>query len=217
MSKSREARRLELIEQGMPLVEKIAQRVMSRFVDRRGPNGYQTPPDMDDFRQQGYLGLLEAADRYVARKAKAGKFKAFAFFRIRGSIIDANRRRAYRDQTNLSFDHLTELYGGDNPLSNCTMNWNRGPRLAAALIDRSPLPDLTAERDQTRRRANRAIAELPAIEREIITRAIAGERLDQICLTFQRSPAWAREKLAIARAKVARKVAGEPEELEEAA
>lgn len=55
---------------------------------------------MDDLVSAGMLGLVEAAERFDHRRGK--NFKTFAFYRIRGAMIDSIRRssdfsgRAYR-------------------------------------------------------------------------------------------------------------------------
>ncbi len=53
---------------------------------------YKMPSDtIDDYISAGYLGLVEAADRY---QSDFGEFTTFAFLRVRGAIIDAIRKNA---------------------------------------------------------------------------------------------------------------------------
>lgn len=51
---------------------------------------YRIPSDkLDDYVSAGYLGLVEAAERY---SPSHGEFKSFAYLRIRGAVIDAIRQ-----------------------------------------------------------------------------------------------------------------------------
>lgn len=58
---------------------------------RRMIRQYGLPDFMlEDLKAAGFLGLVEAAGRY--RPGKNSKFSSYAFFRIRGSMIDELRR-----------------------------------------------------------------------------------------------------------------------------
>lgn len=82
------AQRNRLVEQNLDLVHKIAGSLLRAF-----------PPcfELDDMVQDGAFGLLAAAERYDPSRGVA--FRAFAKQRIRGAILDANRRRHYRNAT----------------------------------------------------------------------------------------------------------------------
>lgn len=69
------------------------------------------PSDLDDYRQDAWLGLLEAEGRYV--DGTGAQLKTFARGRIRGQIIDGIRSRhffgvrasrAHRDLVTISLD-----------------------------------------------------------------------------------------------------------------
>jgi RNA polymerase sigma factor for flagellar operon FliA len=72
----------ELIEQYRDYVDVV----VSRLIRKMGLPSHQK----DDFIAAGYLGLVEAAGKYDARKCP--DFKGYAFLRIRGAIIDSIRR-----------------------------------------------------------------------------------------------------------------------------
>jgi RNA polymerase sigma factor (sigma-70 family) len=177
----REARRREqLVLRHMPMVETIARRVWRTL----------THVDRADLEQQGYIGLLEAAARY---RPSAGEFSHFAYPRIRGAMIDAHKRRAYRDETHDSLDAIQESLG-----------------FMPAHLDTSggPLPDEIAARSERARLLAAAIDGLPADERRVILAALAGTPLAETAEECGRSVAWARAKLATAREQVAPMVQG---------
>lgn len=57
------------------------------------------PMEFDDAAQAAYLGLMEAADRFDLAKHTYGSidkhFKAYAYFRIHGAIVDEYRRAQF--------------------------------------------------------------------------------------------------------------------------
>jgi RNA polymerase sigma factor (sigma-70 family) len=174
-----EKRRLVLIEGYMPAVERIARQVWRHL----------THVEIEDLVQTGYVGLIEAALRY---DPATGAFEAFAYFRVRGAMIDAHKRRKYRDETHESLDGMVERLGF----------------LPAGLaVDRGPWPDAIAgecERDTLLRAA---VDRLPADERRVILAALAGQPLAETAAGCGRSVAWARAKLAAARFQVSAAVA----------
>lgn len=109
----------------------------------------------DDLVADGYLGLVEAAERY--KPTAEGTFKKFAFLRIRGAMIDGIRRssllspRAYRLAK--AFEAAHDLrqecaQSGDDPLiadrrSKLETILNRAVR--SALIYRLAVEDVDAE------------------------------------------------------------------------
>lgn len=70
----------ELIAQGLPLVKSIAARL-------RAVHGL--PASMDDLCAAGFTGLLEAINRFDPSRGTA--FTTFAYYRIRGAIVDIRR------------------------------------------------------------------------------------------------------------------------------
>lgn len=75
------------------MVERIARQVHRTM----------THVDIEDLRQSGFAGLLAAAQRY---KPSAGEFSHFAYFRVRGAVIDAHKRSAYRNKTHESIESI---------------------------------------------------------------------------------------------------------------
>ncbi|NOY91004.1 MAG: sigma-70 family RNA polymerase sigma factor [Deltaproteobacteria bacterium] len=77
----------EFVEAHRPLVASIAQKV-SRQLDLRG--------EMDDLLAAGFQGLVEAQGRYDA--GRGVKFNTFAYYRIRGAIIDWVRQQGFHSR-----------------------------------------------------------------------------------------------------------------------
>ncbi|MBO6937286.1 MAG: sigma-70 family RNA polymerase sigma factor [Deltaproteobacteria bacterium] len=81
----------DFVEEYRPLVASIAQKIRARFELRA---------EMDDLMAYGFAGLLEARRRYDPTRGV--QFNSFAYYRIRGAIIDGVRdggflsRRAYK-------------------------------------------------------------------------------------------------------------------------
>jgi RNA polymerase sigma factor (sigma-70 family) len=148
--------------------------------------------DFNDLKQAGAVGLVAAANAYDPAR---GDFEPYAYFRIRGAIIDSQKRRAYREEQNISLHAITEMNAGILP-----------PRLDQ--IDRAPLADVLAEREQARRLLAAAIRELPPVEAAIIQEHLAGQSLGTTARQMGRSLRWARGKLIDARETVAARVRG---------
>ncbi|MCB0352177.1 MAG: sigma-70 family RNA polymerase sigma factor [Bdellovibrionales bacterium] len=67
---------------------KLVHKIVSQLVAR-----YQLPPEsFDEYLSAGYLGLLEAWERYDP--SRSNTFQTYAFQRIRGAVIDSVRRNA---------------------------------------------------------------------------------------------------------------------------
>ena len=146
------AARAALIEQFVPLVQVIARgmRVASGSL-----------MDADDVRSAATLGLIDAVDRYDPDRGVP--FEAYAAQRIRGAVIDevrriGDRRRAEDAETAVRTVSLDELTEDD---------WQRVP---AALSDDLDVP---FEREDLRTRVQRALATLPARQREVLARYYA--------------------------------------------
>ena len=70
--------------------------------------------DIQDLIQAGFVGLLDAARRY---DPAVGEFQRYAWFRVRGPIIDSQKRRTYREELNPSLQGIAEANGGWLPPS----------------------------------------------------------------------------------------------------
>jgi RNA polymerase sigma factor (sigma-70 family) len=169
----RERRRETLIVEHLEMVDRIARRVVRCFSPKL---------DIQDFVQAGRVGLIEAADRY---RPAEGPFEAFAYRRVRGAMIDAHKRRAYREELHDSVEGIQERLGF---------------LPARMTTDPSPLPDeLVADREVRLRVVEVARRRLPQVELEVFEATMAGRDLHQIAEQYGRSVTWARTKLAAAR------------------
>jgi RNA polymerase sigma factor (sigma-70 family) len=171
------------IEERMPEVQRIARRVMQLFT-------HHIP--LEDLEQSGYVGLVSAANTYDPR---AGAFAAYAYWRVRGEMIDSQKRRTFREAANLSLQGIAEAHDGWLPpaLDTC-------PR---------PLQDEMAEREEIHRILQRAITALPDVERRVLRGHLAGDSLSLTAHHLGRSLTWTRAKLAEARQAVGVAVRGE--------
>ena len=167
----------------MPEVQRIARRVVHLFTHR---------VDIQDLTQSGYVGLLAAADRYDPR---VGAFPAYAYWRIRGEMIDSQKRRTFREATHASLQGIAEDHDGWLPPSLDTC-----PR---------PLQDEEAQRNQIHAMLQEAISGLSPLERQVLVGHLAGDSLSTTAHAMGRSLTWTRGVLAAARASVATAVRGE--------
>lgn len=74
----------ELVAEYAPLVRKQSQRIHSQM---------ELTSDIEDLVAYGFSGLVEARDRFDP--ARGVKFTTFAYYRIRGAILDGVRQMAY--------------------------------------------------------------------------------------------------------------------------
>lgn len=175
--------REKLVADHTPRVKQIAEQVHRTL----------THVDPEDLEQAGFIGLMEAADRHQPGK---GSFEAFSFFRIRGAMIDAHKRSAYRDDTHASLEETMVIDGrGDSyPL----------PRFTP--IDNRPLADAMAARREQARLLNEAVNELEPDERLVFVATLQGIALLTTAQKCGHTVAWARAKLASARLQLGAKV-----------
>ena len=177
------ARRERLILDHLVMVERIARKVAQLL----RPGIPQL--DLSDLVQDGRLGLVQAADRY---RSADGAFDRFAYRRVRGAMLDAHKRNAWREHQHcqLYSDYL------DNDID--------------YLIDPAPGPhELAIERERGRR-LGRAVAGLPAEERQILERTLAGEVAREVAASYGRQRSWTDVRVRRARAKVTASLNGRP-------
>ncbi|MCS7270729.1 MAG: sigma-70 family RNA polymerase sigma factor [Gemmataceae bacterium] len=84
-------RRDELILQHLPLVKHVIGRMLAELPEH---------VDVENLESAGVLGLVEAAAKFDPRRN--AQFKTFAYFRIRGAIVDELRRNSPLPQHVLS-------------------------------------------------------------------------------------------------------------------
>lgn len=167
----------------MPTVERIAKEVRWMFARHL---------DLRDLMQAGAVGLVKAANAYHPAR---GAFAPYAWFYVRGSIIDSQKRRTYREEGHTSLQAIAAAHDGWLPPEFDT--------------DGAPLPDALAERAEIRARLASCIEALPEIERAVLRGHLAGQTLAVTAKQAGLSLTWTREKLAGAREMVAVAVRGE--------
>jgi len=88
-----------LVTEHLHLVKRIAQQILVSL-----------PPsvDLDDLIQSGMVGLLEAADRY--QNCHGASFATYAYYRIRGEIIDTIRDSVWMSRNTMRrLGHLEKV------------------------------------------------------------------------------------------------------------
>jgi RNA polymerase sigma factor (sigma-70 family) len=167
----------------LPMVDRIARNVKWMFAPYL---------DFRDLTQAGSVGLVHAANSYHPAK---GAFEPYAWFRVRGAIIDSQKRRVYREESNVSLQGMAEAHDGWLP--------------PALDTDPAPLADEIAEREEIHRMLTDAIAGLPDLEQRVLRGHLDGESLAVTAKQMGRSLTWTRAKLAEAREQVGAVVRGE--------
>ena len=91
-----------IIERHRPLVRKIAHRLKKRLPDHH---------DLQDLEAWGYAGLLEAYRRFD--DSRGNRFATFAYYRIRGAILDAlqdSLADPHRQRCDVACNEVLNLY-----------------------------------------------------------------------------------------------------------
>lgn len=168
-------------------VERIAKRESRKFARHI---------DIRDLISAGYVGLVEASNRY---HPDCGGWEQFSYFRIMGAIIDSQKRRVFREEQNLSIDRPVELLHEARP------NTRRD-----AIQDQSPLPDELACKCQIETRLESVIAGLPQPDQGILRSQLAGDSTGATARLVGLSRKRVVEQLALARACVVAEMRGQP-------
>jgi RNA polymerase sigma factor (sigma-70 family) len=145
----------------------------------------------DDLVSSGYIGLVNAADRFDPAQ---GNFERYAWFVVKGAIIDAHKRRAYKEEQHESIDEWQERR-------------DDGRRIASGkegrwLRDCRPLPDAQAVQRDDQRNIQMLIAKLPPDMAQLIRAFMAGDDVNEVARQWGRSAAWARARLAKAKNQI---------------
>jgi RNA polymerase sigma factor (sigma-70 family) len=151
----------------MPVVAKLAREAKRKLHQHL---------DLEDLTQAGMVGLAEAIQRY---DPASGAFAAFAYWRVRGAIYDAHKRRAYREEQNLSLDEIRSPTGwlpGDMERDHC-----------------QPV-DIILIRQQLLVRIQLATEELSPDGQWIVAGLRAGKSLAGLARESGRSEGWVREQ-----------------------
>lgn len=165
------------------MVEKIARSEARQFARHL---------DIRDLIQAGYVGLMDAARRY---HPDSGAFDRYAWFRVRGAIIDSQKRRTYREELNPSLQGIAEANGGWLP-----------PELDTADC---PDPEAIAIQNQRRERLHAAIAALAAPDRALMLSQLRGDSMAETAAIAGRSITWTRGRLGEVKAQIGAVVRGD--------
>lgn len=180
-----QSRRDELILQHLSLVRHVIGRMLAEL-----------PPGMDveNLKSAGTLGLVEAANKFDPTRGV--DFKAYAYTRVRGAVLDELRRncplpqdvlqrvakvrKAYEDlQPPVAVEELAEITGlTHDEVVDCLaamrmtrmVSWDEwGQTQLARLDDAHDEPHSVLERAEQKQMLAEAIASLPERERRVVT------------------------------------------------
>ena len=178
--------REQAILAALPACERIARDVRWMFAAHL---------DLRDLTQAGTVGLMKAAAAYNPARAGAAGFESYAYWRVRGAIIDSQKRRTYREEENVSLQGIAAAAGGWLPPA----------------LDTDPSADALAlaEREDIHRILADHIAMLPSLERRALRGHLSGQPLSVTARSMGRSVTWTRAKLQEARTLVTMSMRGE--------
>lgn len=169
----------------IPIVRRIARTESRKFAAHL---------DMRDLVQSGMVGLMEAKRRY--RPGKGGGFAQFAYFRIRGAIIDANKRKAYRETTHSSLS--AEIHDPDRSGS-----LRRKPMtIADTVASPQPAADEMMERKQQTETLLRAIGALQPPDRLLLRAWMEGKSIREQCAISGMSQNYTRDRVTQIQARL---------------
>jgi RNA polymerase sigma factor (sigma-70 family) len=84
----------------MPEVRRLARRVRRLFTHH---------VDIEELEQAGCVGLVSAANSY---DPCAGPFPPYAYWRVRGEMVDSQKRRVFREAAHMSLSAIAEAHDG---------------------------------------------------------------------------------------------------------
>ena len=196
----------EFIEEYRPLVRSIAMKVRIR---------YDLETDLEDLMADGFQGLVEAKTRFDPDKGV--QFNTYAYYRIRGAILDGVRkaswmpRRAYEQlraaEAALGIgEALGEARAADpagrKDVAKCTEALHDTiSRLTASFViaslgqdhdDEANSPETMLLRGESITRVREALAQLPERERALLEgHYLKGRRFDLVAEELGISKSWA--------------------------
>ena len=167
---------------------------------------------VEDLVAFGYQGLLEARQRFDP--SRGVQFKSFAYYRVRGAVVDGVRRMAYlprrayarmkaAEAVDLEGEALGEsaAAGGPQPDAECALRALDGMlgRVAAAYCTAASAdevvtdyPELNASASERRDAVRSALATLPEQERFLLQgHYIDGRNFDELAGELGLSKSWA--------------------------
>lgn len=164
--------------------------------------------DVEDLVAFGYEGLLEARKRFDA--SRGVQFKSFAYYRVRGAVIDGVRRMAYlprrayarlraAEAADLEGDAVLQTHapaaasdveGTLRAIDGVLGRMAAAYCVAASVDDEDPEQNLLAS--ERREIVKRALDTLPEPERKLIRgHYIDGRNFDEIAAELGLSKSWA--------------------------
>ncbi len=155
-----EARGL-LIERYAPLATSVARRM-------RVPTGALV--GQDDLASAGFLGLIDAVDRFQPDREVA--FEAYASLRIRGAILDELRRVDDRGRAERRRLREAATAGGEPEISSYANTLSLDAIMATGDRDWAAEDEVAErhDREDLRMRVERALTSLPPRQREVLAR-----------------------------------------------
>ncbi len=150
-----------LIERYAPLATSVARRM-------RVPTGALIGPD--DLVSAGFLGLIDAVDRFQPDREVA--FEAYATLRIRGAVLDELRRVDDRSRSERRRLRETATDGDEPEISSFAGTLSLDAIMATGERDWAAEDDVADrhDREDLRMRVEHALGSLPPRQREVLAR-----------------------------------------------
>lgn len=150
-----------LIEHYAPLASAVARRM-------RVPTGALVGPD--DLASAGFLGLIDAVDRFQPEREVA--FEAYAALRIRGAILDELRRVDVIGRAERRRMREAVTAGGEPEISSYANHLSLDAIMATGDRDWAADDEVAEryEREDLRMRVETALRSLPVRQREVLAR-----------------------------------------------
>lgn len=140
------------------------------------------PLDRDDARQAAMLGLFQACQRMPAGTEG---FEYFAWYRVRGSVIDEARHSGMRRRVRpTDREDFSEAAGGDRALGLLPSAIFDEEGAIADWADTGPSPEDLAIARQKHDTARRAISRVDGRRAAILSRVLGGEKQREIAEDF---------------------------------
>ena len=151
----------QLIERYAPLATSVARRM-------RVPTGALVGPD--DLTSAGFLGLIDAVDRFQPDREVA--FEAYAALRIRGAVLDELRRVDDRGRAERRRLREAATAGGEPEISSYANTLSLDAIMATGDRDWAAEDEVAErhDREDLRMRVERALTSLPPRQREVLAR-----------------------------------------------
>lgn len=194
-----------MVEPLLPMVRRIAKHLLNilpRWVS------------LDELVAEGRIGLLEAAKRY--RPDRGAQFSTFAYYRVRGAMIDSLRRHSASDPrarayaaTQAALDDLIERQVADAPPPSEGVTPEVAARSLASLLEEAatalvmgetaartapevpPDPESATMTQEVKDLVDAALTSLPEKERTILLRVyVEGDTIEAAGKTLGLTKSW---------------------------